>query len=209
MDKLLRVYSQNVDGFEEKAGLEYVNLESPTVGLASRHTPQTSQEDSTSDYEESRRYRPIRKRRRISRTLSNTTETDRWSTLPRAQKVVAAHGSNNDVVCAACGWKGDWDDRIQRKFEEGKKVACPRCETRCEQTYNLVRERHSYLTDETSNLQQTIDCPLREDHFLLRLWLSSDLLFSSTMIPPRFTLPISLPFRPSARTIFIKDSRNS
>ncbi|GAA5827633.1 hypothetical protein JCM5353_008751 [Sporobolomyces roseus] len=133
MDKLLRVYSQNVDGFEEKSGLGLVQLEEAQAsgsGIGC-DTPDPSQEDSTSDYEDSLRHRPVRKRRKLSRSSpSKFVDSHQWANLPRGQKVVAVHGSLNSVVCAACGWKGDWDERIQRRFGLGKKVSCPRCESR-------------------------------------------------------------------------------
>lgn len=150
MDKLLRVYSQNVDGFEEKSGLGLVQLEEAQASGSGigYDTPDPSQEDSTSDYEDSLRHRPVRKRRKLSRSSpSKFVDSHRWANLPRGQKVVAVHGSLNSVVCAACGWKGDWDERIQRRFGLGKKVSCPRCESRCESRFapsvNVTKE---YLT---------------------------------------------------------------
>jgi len=149
MDKLLRIYSQNVDGFEEKSGLGLVQLEGDQASGkgVSEMTPDPSQEDSTSDYEDSLRRRPLRKRRKRSRTPSScSVDSHHWANLPRSQKVVAVHGSLNSVVCAACGWKGDLDERIRRRFGVGKKVSCPRCETRCEsEKLPLVKLTHNDL----------------------------------------------------------------
>ncbi|GAA6022856.1 hypothetical protein JCM11491_007020 [Sporobolomyces phaffii] len=141
IDRLLRVYSQNVDGFERDAGLEFVDLERSD---ARRHlgtapiSHDDAEADSASDYEESARRRPPRKRTRISRSL---VETERWAGLPSSQKVVAMHGSLRNVVCSTCGWKVNWSDEIQMAFEKGKRVECPRCDARSELRLSASKRR--------------------------------------------------------------------
>jgi len=133
MERLLRVYSQNVDGFEGDAGLEFVNLEDngdKVQEKANKASTRDSEGGGTSEWEARNRGKPPRKRRKLSRSPSTSDHSHDWSELPRSHKVVAMHGSLRSVICSACGWTGDWDDKISRKFEKGKRVNCPRCEER-------------------------------------------------------------------------------
>ncbi|GAA5950514.1 hypothetical protein JCM3765_000514 [Sporobolomyces pararoseus] len=133
MERLLRVYSQNVDGFEEDAGLNFVNLELDGDKMGprgSRRSQDREGDSSGSEYGDGGHNDSSRKRRKRSHSSSSSVEAERWYQLPRSQKVVAMHGSLRSVICSACGWKGNWDERISRKFEKGKRVDCPRCEQR-------------------------------------------------------------------------------
>ncbi|GAA5913626.1 uncharacterized protein JCM6883_004026 [Sporobolomyces salmoneus] len=139
MEKLLRAYSQNVDGFEGDAGLGYVNFDNfaedgKGKGSSSgRGSINDAGDDSASDYDDSssRKGPPLKRRKRSSTcSISCDVESTRWTKIPRSQKVVAMHGSLRSVVCSACGWKGEWDSRISRKFGKGRRIDCPRCEER-------------------------------------------------------------------------------
>lgn len=137
LDKLLRVYSQNVDGFEGDAGLGFVEFDKKgnrplgeNGGKTVKRETGGAQDDSASDYETTSRGRLPRKRRRTSRSPLVGIDSNEWASLPRAQKVVAMHGSLKSVVCSACEWVGDWDDQTQESFTNGDQVECPRCEER-------------------------------------------------------------------------------
>ncbi|GAA6061489.1 hypothetical protein JCM10212_002568 [Sporobolomyces blumeae] len=137
LGRLLRQYTQNVDGFERLAGLSFVDLDHepdppPSNQRPSPPTP-ASADDSSSDYETSKAsssLRRPRKRRRVSRSSSITRDWAlHYPNLDR-DKVVAMHGNLREVACTSCGWKGPWSDRIQERFRRGEKVGCPRCEDR-------------------------------------------------------------------------------
>ncbi|GAA5945077.1 uncharacterized protein JCM15063_001652 [Sporobolomyces koalae] len=128
LDKLLRVYSQNVDGLEQSVGLSFVDLEgieSSASSLDDSACPMKSSDtDETSDYEDST-YRRARKRRKLSISPNRALDS------PRGQ-VVAMHGNLRSVVCSSCRWKGEWDSSIQSSFARGERVDCPRCEERAQ-----------------------------------------------------------------------------
>ncbi|GAA5865748.1 hypothetical protein JCM8547_002765 [Rhodosporidiobolus lusitaniae] len=163
--RLMRVWSQNVDGLEGAAGLEYVDF--AVAGRASSCTSdgmgkgkakevlgqerEEEQDDSASDWEASQRSScpPARKKRRLSPpslSLPSTSSSSKSREELRG-KVVALHGGLSEVVCSSCGWRERWKKRHSEAFREGEGVGCPRCEERAQ-----TRERASKRTSTSPSL---------------------------------------------------------
>ncbi|BGP32515.1 NAD-dependent deacetylase hst3 [Rhodotorula toruloides] len=122
-DKLMRVWSQNVDGLEGRAGLDFVDFADPSwfdasPSVVSYDSPEV---ESSSDYERPdwTPTRRARKRRRLS-PLPLPSCSPLASATSERGKVVALHGSLDEVVCGACDWREKWRKRHTKAFRKGK-----------------------------------------------------------------------------------------
>ncbi|GAA5924657.1 hypothetical protein JCM10213_000408 [Rhodosporidiobolus nylandii] len=147
-DQLARVWSQNIDGLEGVAGLEYVDLASLSP-FSGPTAATTAGDDSASDWEAGPASRRPHKRRRLAgpSAVATKEEDQREREKQNRGKVVALHGTLGEVVCSVCGHRERWKGKHSRAFREGQAVACGRCEERA-----ATRKRASKRTTSTSNL---------------------------------------------------------
>lgn len=140
-DRLARVWSQNVDGLEGVAGLEYVDLASSGSSVPSEAgRADAVDDDSASEWEESaaarrRRssvatMRPARKRRRLSTAVEGRPSQREEGREENRGKVVALHGTLSAVVCTLCGGREAWKKRHSKAFGKGEGATCKSCEKR-------------------------------------------------------------------------------
>ncbi|BGP16675.1 NAD-dependent deacetylase hst3 [Rhodosporidiobolus nylandii] len=130
-DQLARVWSQNIDGLEGVAGLEYVDLASLSP-FSGPTAATTAGDDSASDWEAGPASRRPHKRRRLAgpSAVATKEEDQREREKQNRGKVVALHGTLGEVVCSVCGHRERWKGKHSRAFREGQAVACGRCEER-------------------------------------------------------------------------------
>ncbi|TNY23562.1 DHS-like NAD/FAD-binding domain-containing protein [Rhodotorula diobovata] len=112
--QLQRVYTQNIDGLERRAGLAVVDL-------AQMAAEEAQAESSGSDYE---RAKPSRRMR------TRPGETDGRQMEAGEGVVVPLHGGLEEVMCGACGWREKWRKRHTKAFKKGETVECTRCSAR-------------------------------------------------------------------------------
>ena len=112
--QLQRVYTQNIDGLERRAGLAVVDL-------AQMAAEEAQAESSGSDYE---RAKPSRRMR------TRPEETDGCQMEAGEGVVVPLHGGLEEVMCGACGWREKWRKRHTKAFKKGETVDCTRCSAR-------------------------------------------------------------------------------
>jgi NAD-dependent SIR2 family protein deacetylase len=98
MGKLLRVYTQNIDGLEKTAGLEYVELPGVTP-VGEKKGKETMVLDGEAEGE------------------------DEWE-----GDCVQLHGTLSSVRCSLCFWVGTWEPKHGRAFAKGETFDCPACE---------------------------------------------------------------------------------
>ncbi|GAA6041115.1 hypothetical protein JCM8097_004120 [Rhodosporidiobolus ruineniae] len=147
--QLQRVWTQNIDGLEGAAGLQYVELADldgpPSPSGESGEGEEGREQDSAgSDWEDTaegrrceeastslkRRQRSLNRPRPASSSSSAAAADEPASAEARKGTVVALHGTLTAVVCSICGFRTRWKKRHSRAFKRGESVACPQCEER-------------------------------------------------------------------------------
>ncbi|BGP08511.1 NAD-dependent deacetylase hst3 [Rhodotorula toruloides] len=156
-DKLMRVWSQNVDGLERQAGLDFVDFDDPSLLDARQgdNSYDSPDEESSSDYERPD-WTPIRrgrKRRRLS-PLPLSLHPPLSSATSERGKVVALHGSLDEVVCGVCRWREKWRKRHSKAFRKGKALPCPQCRGRAHS--RLQRSKRLVTPSPLSSLRPSI-----------------------------------------------------
>ncbi|POY75120.1 hypothetical protein BMF94_1750 [Rhodotorula taiwanensis] len=117
--RLMRVYSQNIDGLEAAAGLvspppRFAETE---AGGDRKTRSRIEADDSSSDFDRPRRKTP----RRRAPTLAPS---------PQDLPVVALHGSLDHVHCSVCHHREKWKKRHTRAYKRGRRLPCPNCHDR-------------------------------------------------------------------------------
>lgn len=97
---LQRVYTQNIDGFEQTAGLEMVGIEG--IGLA----------EVLGD----------------GKVKLAPSFKGKGKAVEVSGDVVQLHGSLHRVRCSACAWVGEWTMENTSAFTQGMSVDCPACQ---------------------------------------------------------------------------------
>ncbi|GAA5821563.1 hypothetical protein JCM3770_006826 [Rhodotorula araucariae] len=119
--RLRRVYTQNIDGLERRAGLGVVDLaHDGTMGGAAVATGRDS--DAGSDGSEWG----------MGSTVVRDDGRRRGGCAGAAGVVVPLHGGLDEVVCGACGWREGWRRRHSKAFRKGRTVECGRCQKRAD-----------------------------------------------------------------------------
>ncbi|BGP72668.1 NAD-dependent deacetylase hst3 [Rhodotorula toruloides] len=129
--KLMRVWSQNVDGLEGRAGLDFVDFTDASLldaspGDTSYDSPD---EESSSDYERPD-WTPTRRARKCRRLSPLPLHPPLSSATSERGKVVALHGSLGEVVCGVCDWREKWRKRHSKAVRKGRAIPCPQCRGR-------------------------------------------------------------------------------
>ncbi|BGP48640.1 NAD-dependent deacetylase hst3 [Rhodotorula kratochvilovae] len=115
--RLLRVYTQNIDGLERRAGLGMVDLASAAAAAASDEGESDGSDWGAGPSPPSLRLRP--------RGGEEQKEADHGEGV-----VVPLHGGLEEVVCGACGWREKWRSRHSKAFRKGRTVECGRSDSR-------------------------------------------------------------------------------
>lgn len=116
LGKLRRVYSQNIDSFEELEGLDFVPLPGVTVGFDGADGSGVEVD------------RWARKKKRVKKEPKWKGRGD----------VVQLHGSLKTVRCTGCGWVGEWDEPCTVAFAAGHTLDCPACLARGELSRQII-----------------------------------------------------------------------
>lgn len=117
-NKMLRCYTQNIDGLEELLGLE----------TSSRRDFETQELHNNSNY------RTFQSKSRMNGTNSATSSPRKTSPTTKINNqwknydVVQLHGNLNSLACTKCFQTFEWSRSWGRSFRRGELPSCPTCE---------------------------------------------------------------------------------
>lgn len=193
-DKLMRVWSQNVDGLEGRAGLAFVDFTDPSIldALPGSISYDSPDEESSSDYERPD-WTPTRRGRKRRRLSPHPLNHPLSPAAAERGKVVALHGSLRDVVCGICDWRERWRKRHSKAFRKGKTLRCPQCRGRGALMYPpfppalgltlYSRQRTPACSDQSASFRR-LHCPSSAPRSC-----STTTRHLRTLPPPHLSLP--------------------
>lgn len=120
--KLLRLYTQNVDGLEERAGIETAVLAGQSNATRSEVSSASSSSSSTSQDlgEDNAEYG-------IAKGKSTTKSKGKGRSSKYTGELVHLHGRAELVRCTVCNYNGEWTDEISQAYEGGFSMQCHEC----------------------------------------------------------------------------------
>ena len=110
-NKLLRCYTQNIDGLEETLGLE-TSSKQEHLQLDLDKVLSSSQQNSSDESNNTKN------------TTSNSSFTSKW----KSYDVIQLHGDLNSLACTKCFHVFEWSRSWARSFRKGELPSCPNCE---------------------------------------------------------------------------------
>lgn len=111
--KLLRCYTQNIDGLEESLGLE----------------TSCKQEHLHLDLDKVMKLSQLNNNNNTDNSMKNFSSGNSFSSTWKSYDVIQLHGDLNSLSCTKCFHVFEWSRSWARTFKRGELPGCPRCES--------------------------------------------------------------------------------